>query len=424
MKVQVFYPFFPLPRTEAAHHLVIEQMEAIASLGHQVELVYWLGRQGTAPSGSSWGTCYLGDGRGNRESTFAKGFRVVSALARGYATTEEFHYPRFLLHKIAAIRGVDLQIFHYSFFWKILKDLPSGDMTRAVYFQNLESDLFALRASGESNPLFRWVHRVSSERLRTHELALASLPAELWFITPQDQREFLRRLEGSNRRQNQKWSPKVRMIPPAFDPSTQINRNRFFERWMETHTGVSGGAARLPIRLGFIGGLNFEPNRKGLEWILCKLVPQLEAAGFRGEISHVGRGDVVFERMAGKYLLDDSNHPRVRFEGFVENLDDWWASLSFSLIPDLTGMGVRIKLLESVASGIPVLTTQMGIERCAPEVGGSPLVFTSDDPAAWAQQIVRHQAFELRKKHLLSPFNQGLDGRQIYRFLDALEASR
>lgn len=110
--------------------------------------------------------------------------------------------------------------------------------------------------------------------------------------------------------------------------------------------------------------------------------------------------------------------PRVRFEGFVQNLDEWWASLSFSLIPDLTGAGVRIKLLESVASGIPVLVTEMGIERCATPIQNSELVFVSDDPKKWVEHVMQFQPFQHRKRFLESPFNSGLDGREIYRFLN------
>ncbi|MBX9767402.1 MAG: hypothetical protein K2X47_09040, partial [Bdellovibrionales bacterium] len=171
MKVQVFYPFFPIPRTEAAHHLVIEQMEAIAQLGHEVELVYWLGPRdsGAVETGvkRSWKAKYIGDGVTAKESVIQKGLRVVKALWQGFATTEEFHYPAELFSKIKAIQDVDLQIFHYSFVWKMLKDLPKDKVRRAVYFQNLESDLFSLRAVGEKNPLFRKVHEISALRLKS-----------------------------------------------------------------------------------------------------------------------------------------------------------------------------------------------------------------------------------------------------------------
>jgi glycosyltransferase involved in cell wall biosynthesis len=58
--------------------------------------------------------------------------------------------------------------------------------------------------------------------------------------------------------------------------------------------------------------------------------------------------------------------------------------------PIRSGSGVRVKLLEAFAAGIPVVSTRLGAEGLAREDG--EFCFLSDDPAQFAQHVL--QIFE------------------------------
>lgn len=56
----------------------------------------------------------------------------------------------------------------------------------------------------------------------------------------------------------------------------------------------------------------------------------------------------------------ESNSPNVRMEGFVDDLSYYLTNSDIALNPMLTGSGTNIKLLDYMAHGIPVITTDFG----------------------------------------------------------------
>src|SRR4029078_11584493 len=111
-------------------------------------------------------------------------------------------------------------------------------------------------------------------------------------------------------------------------------------------------------------------------------------------------------------------YPFVKVLGFVPDLEPFWAGLSFALVPHLAGSGVRTKLLEALASGIPTLATSEAAMRIHPDLRASPLLRVSDDPQFWVETLMKAQPFEHRLEEPGSILAAGkaLDGREIYRF--------
>jgi glycosyltransferase involved in cell wall biosynthesis len=73
--------------------------------------------------------------------------------------------------------------------------------------------------------------------------------------------------------------------------------------------------------------------------------------------------------------------------GFVENVREPLMRYSLFVCPILAGSGVRVKLLEAFAAGIPVVSTRLGAEGLADEDG--KICALADDPAAFAGHVVR-----------------------------------
>jgi glycosyltransferase involved in cell wall biosynthesis len=72
--------------------------------------------------------------------------------------------------------------------------------------------------------------------------------------------------------------------------------------------------------------------------------------------------------------------------GFVEDVRGPLMRYSVFVCPILAGSGVRVKLLEAFAAGIPVVSTRMGAEGLADKDG--EICALADDPVAFAGHVV------------------------------------
>lgn len=109
-----------------------------------------------------------------------------------------------------------------------------------------------------------------------------------------------------------------------------------------------------PDRVLFFGSSEHAPNRDALAWIASEVLPALRqrrpdvrlvCAGFRDEDLDECRQ----ARTAGVEML-----------GFVDDLGREIARASVVLAPVRSGRGVRIKNLETLAHGAPLVTTKLG----------------------------------------------------------------
>jgi glycosyltransferase involved in cell wall biosynthesis len=72
--------------------------------------------------------------------------------------------------------------------------------------------------------------------------------------------------------------------------------------------------------------------------------------------------------------------------GFVEDIREPLARCAVFLCPILSGSGVRVKLLEAFAAGIPSISTYVGAEGLARNDG--EFCALADDPAGFAERVL------------------------------------
>jgi glycosyltransferase involved in cell wall biosynthesis len=116
---------------------------------------------------------------------------------------------------------------------------------------------------------------------------------------------------------------------------------------------------RESVRIGlFIGSMDYEPNREAARTLVA-LWPRLEAEAGLERLIVVGRGaDSAITPVPGVEVYSD-----VRAVGpFLEQAD-------VALIPLVTGGGVRVKLIEAFAVGLPVISTPVAAEGLEIEPG-------------------------------------------------------
>ncbi len=130
----------------------------------------------------------------------------------------------------------------------------------------------------------------------------------------------------------------------------------------------------------FIGALDWLPNQEGLLWFIRKVFPLLlaELPGLRFHIAG---------RNASKQIQKRLIHPSITYHGEVRDAVGFMQAHRLMVAPLLSGSGIRIKIIEAMALGRPVVTTSAGIEGI--ELRNHPQVAVVDEPYLFSSQIVK-----------------------------------
>lgn len=132
-----------------------------------------------------------------------------------------------------------------------------------------------------------------------------------------------------------------------------------------------------PNNLLTIGTMFSPPNSQGVAWWLREGYARLRAAC--PDVTY----DVVGSRPPAGLQRLASRHPGVRLHGYVSDPTSFWTNATACAVPLLSGGGVRVKILEAMASGVPVISTTIGCEGLAVRDGEHLLI--ADTPAAFAR---------------------------------------
>ena len=103
-----------------------------------------------------------------------------------------------------------------------------------------------------------------------------------------------------------------------------------------------------------IGSMNWMPNEEGIQWFIDEVLPKT--------VEKVP--DFVYH-LAGRNMpewLTTLNDPHVNVIGEVPDAKEFVANHNVAIVPLLSGSGIRIKIIESMAMGKTVITTRVGAE--------------------------------------------------------------
>lgn len=107
-------------------------------------------------------------------------------------------------------------------------------------------------------------------------------------------------------------------------------------------------------RFYHIGSMNWMPNEEGIRWFIDDC---MEAV--------VEKTPDFVIHLAGRHMpewLHELKDPHVDVVGEVPNAKEFVANHDVAIVPLLSGSGIRIKIIESMAMGKTVITTQIGAE--------------------------------------------------------------
>ena len=166
----------------------------------------------------------------------------------------------------------------------------------------------------------------------------------------------------------------VREIAPAYDKVHVIPNGVDVDHYRP------GSAVPVPDTLTYTGSLTYSANYDAVAHFLGDIFPHIQAdvPGVKFKVTGSTQG-VALDN------LPSTNH--VTFTGYLQDVRPVVARSWACVVPLRTGGGTRLKILEAMALGTPVVSTPKGAEGL--EVIDGKHLLIGDTPAEFARQTVR-----------------------------------
>jgi glycosyltransferase involved in cell wall biosynthesis len=195
---------------------------------------------------------------------------------------------------------------------------------------NVESVIWQRMAEAETNPLKRWYVRQQWRKFeRFEQWAYSTAPLTV-AVSPAD--AFRIRTEYAGRR--------VEVIDNGVD-------TEFFR---------PDDTPRDPKRVLFLGSLDWRPNLDGVRWLLDAVWPKVVAREPTARLALVGRRPPQWLRQRVAATAS------VELHADVPDVRPHLAAAGVLAVPLRVGGGSRLKILEALAAGTPVVSTTVGAE--------------------------------------------------------------
>jgi glycosyltransferase involved in cell wall biosynthesis len=257
---------------------------------------------------------------------------------------------RAALAKLAARQRFDLVLVEFSLLWPyagLFTEVPV-----VLDAHNVEAEI--VRQLGEScrNPLKRLLYQREEQYLRRLEEAAWRECALCLAVSEREQAAIAAACGDPG---------KVESVPNGVD----LERFAFQPK------------ERPGRKVLFLGGMEYGPNLDAGRWFLAEIFPRLRNALPAVEVDVVGRQlDKLGDLLAQPGVCPHENVPDVLplFRG-----------VDLLAVPLRQGAGTRLKILEAMAAGLPVVATAKGCEGIAAVNGEHLLV--ADGAEAFARAV-------------------------------------
>ena len=128
--------------------------------------------------------------------------------------------------------------------------------------------------------------------------------------------------------------------------------------------------------LAFLGGFKHPPNREGVEWFGAEVMPLIEHEGI--ELS-------VYGAAMDHSFKASTREQGINAVGYIDNLEDVYTKHRIFIAPLLSGAGIKGKVINALAYGIPTILTPVAAEGIGLRHGHDCLIART--PQEWGESI-------------------------------------
>lgn len=145
-------------------------------------------------------------------------------------------------------------------------------------------------------------------------------------------------------------------------------------------------------QLLFVGNFGYTPNEDAFFYCVNDILPRVLAECPQASFTAVGLNPT-------RAMLDAvKKNQSVRVVGNVPDVRPYYAQSDLALIPLRFGSGVKLKILEAMSMGIPVVSTSVGAEGI--DVENHKHLLIADAPEAFAKSVVGLLRSKAEKRRL------------------------
>lgn len=213
-------------------------------------------------------------------------------------------------------------------------------------------------ASQAHNPVTRWGYGRESARMAAFEARTCLAFDRVVTVTDEDQQHLLQLYQNGRR------PGFAGVIPICLDPGPTPDMRQ-----------TTAAAETL-----FIGGMHWPPNADGVEWFAHEVLPLVRSQVPGVRFTAIGK-------QPPQSLHEEILTGRIYVPGYVADLQPFWARSSVFVVPLRAGGGMRVKILDAWAQGVPVVSTTIGAEGLTYSPGESLLL--ADSASEFAQAVIR-----------------------------------
>jgi glycosyltransferase involved in cell wall biosynthesis len=252
----------------------------------------------------------------------------------------------------AAANAVDVWQFEFFPYLGTLRD-PAA--RKVLIAHNVESLMWQRYYENAAGPLRRWYVKRQWRKYERAERRGFAEATRVVAVSPEDA-ALVRERFGQ---------PNVDVVDNGIDRA-------FFE---------SVRPDRDPNLILFLGALDWRPNLDGLALLLDRVFPEVRARHPEARLWVVGRNPPVSlpQRVAAA--------PGAELHADVADVRPYLARSGVMAVPLRIGGGSRLKILESLACGLPVVSTRVGAEGLA--LNPERHLFVVDDMEGMAEGLLR-----------------------------------
>jgi polysaccharide biosynthesis protein PslH len=334
MKILVIYPYVPYPLDRGAHHRAFHLLKGLCE-EHEVDLI------ALAENGA-------GQEHARIFEAFCRKVEIVSfqhpkwkrlipdrLLDSLPSTIEHWNIPRLrtVIESALAREQYDfvhvLDIVMARFFIDRFKEIPLAvDRTRVdLFYQLMEQRRMKFSIKTQILNIENMAKMVRFER------AVAKR-ATVQIVCGPDDANFVRKYVSSK-------------------AAVEVIANGVDLAYFKPNPQLGGKDAR-PTLL-FCGAMDYNPNVDGLRWYFEKMHSQIAAAIPDLQMWIVGKDPVAEVKGFAKI-------PNVSVTGGVPDVRPYYQRAWLQVVPIRIGGGTRLKIVESLAMGTPVVSTTMGAQ--------------------------------------------------------------
>lgn len=302
---------------------------------------------------------------------------VLKALLRQQPLVVARHHSQLMQQAINQQLGIcayKLVLVEFSFMFQYLMQpgltFAQGQKPRIVLEHRVVTPkVYQYFSDVAPNSIVKWFRHYEIQRLKAY-LRAALLTADQHLFVGQEDLAYIRQ-----------EFPEISSDKLLYRPTGLI-----LERYP-----VADPAQTEPNTLGFFGAFNWAANVDAVHYFVRDILPLIQFRQPQVKFVLAGRSaPASIQALAG--------HPAIEFMGEVDDMFTLARRVAVMVVPLRIGAGTRLKILEALAWGKPVVTTSIGAEGIEFTPGADLLV--ADQPELFAQTVAELLADPLQQRRL------------------------